>query len=69
MSKRFSVNGWLPGRGQFSLASLRSDWSEPFVLGGEEIVGWFCVTAELLGFGVSLTYWRHADVYGDGGVA
>lgn len=70
MSKRFSVSAWRPGTGQFVLVSVDCDWQPPYrQLDGSMGKGWFCVSAALLGFGASLTCWRYADLYGDGGVA
>lgn len=70
MSKRWSLEAWRPRRGKFVLIQLSADWCEAMIFeDAYSPSGWFCVTSELLGFGVSLTYWRRPDVYGDGGVA
>lgn len=75
MSKRFSVSAWRPyfDGSEFNVIGASLDWAPPLARPGTGIssAGWFCLTVSLLGFGVSLTYWRHhkPDVYGDGGVA
>lgn len=73
MSKRWSVNFWGPGGEAFLAIMVRAESVRPVWRdNGTGNSGWHSLTLALLGFGVSLTYWRRAkqpDVYGDGGVA